>query len=198
MRTPEQASARSDRVRILRGRGWGQRAPEGTEPKPVNLSITVGGSWSCPWYFSTCPSFNGRCIAEQPDSGYRNRKMRIWLISLHIPGGAHMPVPQIDDVDFPEKLHKKMGFEDPATIEGQNIARGDKVNVVGTFGDQPTEWEGLIGVQNDDGSWPVDLEVTSEQRGGPPIVGTEDVSVTVTNGEGTSDEFGVSAVPIIT
>jgi hypothetical protein len=107
--------------------------------------------------------------------------------------------------DFPSKLHKRKGHDDPATIFGENIAVGDTVRVQGTHGHWPTTWVGSIGADNGDGSFDVDdLTVHDEEKlkskkdvddaGGG---GAEDVSVTVSNATDTSVPVTTPSVPTI-
>jgi hypothetical protein len=119
-----------------------------------------------------------------------------------------MPKPVLTSpTDFPSKLHKRKGHDDPATIFGEHIAVGDTVNARGTRGHRPTTWVGTIGADNGDGSFDVDdLTVHDEQQfqkekhkdqddaGGG---GAEDVSVTVSNSTETSDPVTTASVPTI-
>jgi hypothetical protein len=100
--------------------------------------------------------------------------------------------PQLDNNHppaFPQKLHKKkkdpqtgQDNVDTGTFWGTGITQGDKVTVKGTHGSSPTVWQGSIGQQKGDGSWPSnDIKVQSEQVGIGPRTGSEDVTVTVTN-----------------
>jgi hypothetical protein len=117
-----------------------------------------------------------------------------------------MPRPVLTSpADFPSKLHKREGHDDPATIYGEHIAVGDDVQVKGTRGHRPTTWVGTIGADNGDGSFDVDdLTVDHEEEfrktkdqddaGGG---GAEDVSVTVSNSTDTSVPVTTPAVPTI-
>ena len=111
-----------------------------------------------------------------------------------------MAEPDLKNAEFPNKLHKKKGYTDSATIsDNSGIKAGNKVRVVGHHGKKPTVWEGTIKQKNPDGTWAVDdLKVQfEEQRGKDSDKGTEDVSVTVTNADGVSQPVIAPGVEII-
>ena len=106
--------------------------------------------------------------------------------------------------DFPSKLHKREGHDDPATIYGEHIAVGDDVNVNGTRGRKPTSWVGTIAADNGDGTFDVtnltvdheeEARASKDQDAGAG--GTEDVSVTVTNATDTSAPVTTARVPTV-
>jgi len=108
--------------------------------------------------------------------------------------------------DFPNKLHKGAGHNDPATIYGEHIAVGDDVNVNGTRGRKPTSWVGTIAANNGDGSFDVtdltvdhaeEFRVGKDKEAGAGAGGTEDVSVTVSNSADTSDPVLTASVPTV-
>jgi hypothetical protein len=99
---------------------------------------------------------------------------------------------------FPAKLHKKKGFKDPVKIEGKNISVGDTVNINGTQGQKPTTWVGKITKDNTGGKFDAEVEVDHlEERKDESNRGMEDVSVTVTNSEATSDPVTTPNAPVI-
>jgi hypothetical protein len=109
--------------------------------------------------------------------------------------------------EFPSKLHKSGGHDDPATIYGDHIAVGDTVNVRGTRGHRPTTWDGTIARDNGDGSFDVDdltvdqvqqfRKVKDKDQDDAGGGGAEDVSVTVSNATDTSVPVTTPAVPTI-
>jgi hypothetical protein len=110
-----------------------------------------------------------------------------------------MAAPDLKKADFPMKLHKKKSNTDPAKIEGTGIMEKYKVKVVGHHGKKPTVWQGTIKAKISGDLWLVeDLTVQFEEEPEDRDRGTEDVSVTVTNGGGEESQPVIAkAVPII-
>jgi hypothetical protein len=102
---------------------------------------------------------------------------------------------------FDDKPHKKKRGQKPTrmTIFGKDIKEGDEVNVNGTRGQRPTNWSGTIHMDNSDGSYSViDLVVdTEEVSKNPRRGGNEDVSVTVSNDNFTSDPVTTPNQPTV-
>ena len=109
-----------------------------------------------------------------------------------------MAIPDLKKAEFPKKLHKKMRFTDPARIEGTGIQATNKVKVVGHHGTKATVWDGTIKANAGGDVWTVDdLTVRFVERGADDKRDAEDVSVTVTNGDGESQPLIVRDAPII-
>lgn len=98
--------------------------------------------------------------------------------------------PQFDNDVGPNTLHKKQNpNKNRVLITGSNMSVGDSVTVTGKLGTSPTIWTGTIGTDMGGGKYLCkNLNVIQEQTGAHRTSGggTEDVSTTVTNSDGTS------------
>jgi hypothetical protein len=98
------------------------------------------------------------------------------------------------------QLHKRRGNTDHGTLVGSGLAAGDRVEITWTHGTRPTHWVGTVTRDNGNGTYEsTDLAVDREEQHGKlgSTGGPEDVSVTVTNGDGASAPAAAPAVPMV-